>query len=387
MRIAILCGFPLNTLESSPIQFSAGQHATSWLVDLPEAFASLGNLEMHWITLSDQVETEISFPAHGGTFHVLPTSKTGRASSFYVKDRQKIQVCLEKIWPDVVHGWGTEDVYGWATVTSGCPNVLSMQGIMSYYTLKNRLHPRDYFQALIELYCLRKAQMVTVESSWGADIVKRRRGNKPIEIVEYGVRKSFYEVSWCPQEKNPYAIFIGTLHPRKGIEDLVAAFSAIEGNYRLKVIGTGDAKYVMELKKRSTDNIEWLGGQPLEQVQKEMSGAWCLVLPTRADTSPNVVKEARVLGLPVVTTRHGGQASYVREGEDGYFVERRDTAGLIKKMKVLLGSITKARELGAQGKKSYREAFLAKRTAEEFSKIYINSTLVEKTKTTAQLNN
>ena len=94
-----------------------------------------------------------------------------------------------------------------------------------------------------------------------------------------------------------------------------------------------------------------------------------------------------MLGLPVVTTRHGGQASYVREGEDGYFVERRDTAGLIKKMKVLLGSITKARELGAQGKKSYREAFLAKRTAEEFSKIYINSTLVEKTKTTAQLNN
>jgi glycosyltransferase involved in cell wall biosynthesis len=339
-------------------------------VDLPEAFASLMNLEMHWITLSDQVGSEISFPAHGGTFHVLPTTKTGRASSFYAKDREKIQARLEKIRPDVVHGWGTEDVYGWATVASGFPHLLSMQGIISYYALKNRMHPRDYFQALLELYCLRKAQMVTVESEWGAGIVQRRRGNKQIKIVEYGVRKSFYEVPWCPQEKNPYAIFIGTIHPRKGIEDLVAAFSGIERRYGLKVIGTGNANYVRELQKRATSNIEWLNGQPVEHVQKVMSGARCLVLPTRADTSPNVVKEARVIGLPVITTRHGGQASYVRDGEDGYFVECGDTDGLIKKMRVVLGSLVKGREMGDQGRENYRKLFLAKRTAEAFSKIY-----------------
>ena len=370
MRAAILCSFPLHTLEDSPIQFSAGQHATSWLVDLPEAFASLGSLEMHWITLSDQVEKQISFPAHDGTFHVLPTSKTGRASAFYAKDRQKIQTCLEKIRPDVVHGWGTEDVYGWATIVSGFPHLLSMQGIMSYYGLKNRMHPREYFQALLELYCLRKSKMVTVESAWGAEIVKRRRGNKPIEIVEYGVRKSFYEVVWHPQKQNPYAIFIGALHPRKGIEDLVAAFSILGRKYRLKAIGTGDAKYVRELQRRSADNIEWLGGQPLEQVQKEMAGSWCLALPTRADTSPNVVKEARVIGLPVITTRNGGQSSYVRDGEDGYFVECGDVDALVAKLGMVLGAFSKAKEMGELGKKCYRELFLPKHTSESFIKMY-----------------
>ena len=326
---------------------------------------------MHWITLSDQVETEISFPAHGGTFHVLPTSKTGRASSFYVKDRQKIQTCLEKIRPDVVHGWGTEDVYGWATVASGFPHLLSMQGIMSYYCLKNRMHPRDYFQALMELYCLRKAQMVTVESKWGAEIVKRRRGNKPIEIVEYGVRKSFYEIVWHPQEQNPYAIFVGTLHPRKGIEDVVAAFGRMDVRYRLKVIGRGDAEYVKELQRRSTNNIEWLGEQSLEEVQKEMSEAWCLVLPTRADTSPNVVKEARVIGLPVITTQNGGQASYVRDGEDGYFVEGGDVKGLVQKLRIVLGSLATTEKLGKVGQKRYRELFTADQTSYVFSDMYI----------------
>jgi glycosyltransferase involved in cell wall biosynthesis len=246
-----------------------------------------------------------------------------------------------------------------------------MQGIMSYYSLKNRMHPRDYFQALMELYCLRKAQTVTVESRWGAEIVKRRRGNRPIEIVEYGVRKSFYEVDWHPQEQNPYAIFVGTLHPRKGIEDLVAAFGRMDVRYRLKVIGRGDAEYVKELQRRSTDNIEWLGEQSLGEVQKEMSEAWCLVLPTRADTSPNVVKEARVIGLPVITTQNGGQASYVRDGEDGYFVECGDVMGLVEKLRIVLGSLATTEKLGKVGQKRYRELFTAEQTSYVFSDMYI----------------
>jgi len=370
MQIAILCGFPLNTLKDSPIPFSVGKHSTSWLEDLPEAFASLVSLEMHWITLSDQVESVISFPAHGGTFHVLPTTKKGRAATLYFKDRQQIQACLRRIRPKVVHGWGTEDVYGLATVTSGFPHLLSMQGIMSYYGLKNRLYPREYFQALIELYCLRKAQMVTVESRWGAEVVKRRRGNKPIEIVEYGVRKSFYEVSWCPQEQKPYAVFIGTIHPRKGIEDLVAAFSKIEPRYRLKVIGTGDAKYVKELQRRSTDNIEWMGGQPLEQVRKEMSQAWCLVLPTRADTSPNVVKEARVIGLPVLTTASGGQSAYLVGGEDGFLIEPGNVEKTRERLLQILGDYQQVRFFGDEGRRRYREIFRPGKTATGFLSIY-----------------
>jgi glycosyltransferase involved in cell wall biosynthesis len=101
-----------------------------------------------------------------------------------------------------------------------------------------------------------------------------------------------------------------------------------------------------------------------------MSKAWCLVLPTRADTSPNVVKEARVIGLPVITTRHGGQASYVRDGEDGYFVDCGDVNGLIGKLKMVLGSFSKAKEMGDLGKKKFSELFMAKRTGDEFMKMY-----------------
>jgi glycosyltransferase involved in cell wall biosynthesis len=103
-----------------------------------------------------------------------------------------------------------------------------------------------------------------------------------------------------------------------------------------------------------------------------MSKAWCLVLPTRADTSPNVVKEARVIGMPVITTHNGGQASYVRDGEDGYFVKRGDVDGLIQKIGKVMGSFAKTKEIGDEGKKRYRDLFLVNHTSKSFLKMYKN---------------
>ena len=353
------------------MKFAAGQHATSWLVDLPEAFASLEGLEIHWIALSDQVGAEISFRAHGGKFHVLPTKKSGRASSFYCEDRRVIQECLERIRPDVVHGWGTEDVYALAAVHSGRPNVVSMQGILSKIVLKSWMHPREYFQALLELYCLRKAQVVTTESEWGAAVVRKRRGTKPVEIVEYGVQKVFFSKQWKPEAEKNFAIFVGSIRAGKGIQDLVEAFRdpALSGS-ELVVVGGVEGEWAKQLQKGATTNIRWLGRKTAEETAQLMSKAWCLVLPTRADTSPNVVKEARVIGLPVITTRHGGQASYVKDGEDGYFVECGDIKGLVQKLRIVLGSLATAEKLGKVGQQRYRDFFTPDQTAKRFQSLY-----------------
>lgn len=42
-----------------------------------------------------------------------------------------------------------------------------------------------------------------------------------------------------------------------------------------------------------------------------------LLLPTRADTSPNAVKEAVVAGVPVVASSVGGIPDYVVPGKNG----------------------------------------------------------------------
>ena len=371
MRVAMLCNFPLHTLENSPTRFLQGQHATSWLVDLPEAFSRAQGPEMHWITVSDQVDKKFTFPANGGLFHVLPTSKQGRASSFFIQDRRRIQACLQEVRPDVVHGWGTEDVYALAAVRSGRPNIVSMQGILSKIVLKSWMHPREYFQAILELYCLRKAQVITTESEWGAAVVRRRRGNKPMEVVEYGVQKTFFSTQWKPAAEKNLTIFVGSIRAGKGIQDLVEAFRdpALSGS-ELVVVGGVEGEWAEKLQKTAPPNIRWLGRKSAEETAQYMAKAWCLALPTRADTSPNVVKEARVIGLPVITTRNGGQASYVQDGEDGYFVECGDVKGLVQKLRIVLGSLATSEKLGKVGQQRYRDLFTADQTAKCFQSLY-----------------
>jgi glycosyltransferase involved in cell wall biosynthesis len=49
-----------------------------------------------------------------------------------------------------------------------------------------------------------------------------------------------------------------------------------------------------------------------------LSKATIFLLPTRADTSPNAVKEAVVAGVPVVAGNVGGIPDYVFPGENGF---------------------------------------------------------------------
>jgi len=370
-KIAILAAFPLHHLKGFGNAFQPKGHYATWLPQIAEAWSGQSEVEIHWVVMSEFVQERLDVSEWGQKFHVLPTSQSGRSATLFREDRKVINAVLDEIQPDLVHGWGTEDVYGLAAVLSGRPNIVSMQGILSYYALKNRMSARSYLQAMLELFILWKAERVTTESEWGRNVVMRRNPFTKVELVEYGVQKVFFQTTWQPEEKTPFALFVGGISPRKGIQDLVEAFRDPKLSSReLVVIGGGEGVWSEILQKSAPSNIRWLGRKTAEETAQHMSKAWCLALPTRADTSPNVVKEARVVGLPVITTKRGGQASYVRDGEDGYFAARGNVNGLIEKVGKLLGCFAKAQELGDEGKKRYRNLFLAKDTSEFFLKLY-----------------
>ena len=369
--VAVLAAFPLHALKIFGGKYRPKGHYATWLPQIAEAWEGQTEVEIHWIVMTDQVRERKDVCQWGQVFHVLPTSQRGRATTLFRADRKAIHAVLDEIQSDLVHGWGTEDVYGLAAVLSGRPNIVSMQGILSYYVLKNRMPARNYLQALLEFFILWKAGRVTAESEWGRNVVMKRNPFAKVELVEYGVQQVFFQTKWQPEENNPLALFVGGISPRKGIQDLVEAFRDQKLSGReLVVIGGGEGEWSENVQKSAPPNIRWLGRKTAEETAQYMSKAWCLVLPTRADTSPNVVKEARVIGLPVITTRHGGQASYVTDGEDGYFVECGDANGLVGKLELMLGSFGKAKEMGDLGEKKFRELFMAKRTGDGFMKMY-----------------
>jgi glycosyltransferase involved in cell wall biosynthesis len=65
------------------------------------------------------------------------------------------------------------------------------------------------------------------------------------------------------------------------------------------------------------ERITCKSGLSPADIALELSRATILLLPTRADTSPNAVKEAVVAGVPVVASRVGGIPDYVLPGGNG----------------------------------------------------------------------
>ena len=125
-----------------------------------------------------------------------------------------------------------------------------------------------------------------------------------------------------------------------------------------------------ELKSLNDPSVEVLGMLKTNEVQMEMAKAWALVMPSRADTSPNVVKEARVIGLPVVGSPHGGHAEYIDHGKDGFIVPSEDPDAWFQALDQLASNFDLCQTMGSARHEYFREYFRPEKTAEAFLGLY-----------------
>ena len=368
-KIAILADFPLNSLPASPFPPASGHYAT-WLPQLAAAFQGQNDFEFHWLTLDSSVAQETTIRAWSQNFHILPSWKRGRAATLFWADRRRIRKKLKEIRPDLVHGWGNENVWGWGAVSSGRRHIFSVQGLLGVYGELGRQHFRERLMAQIEKCVLQKAEIITTESPWARDRIEERTGRKDIRLVEYGVAEPFFEADHRPDPKHPFALMVGTADYRKGIDFAVKLFSRPGlADFRLKIVG-GVTPYGESYKKNSPSNIEWLGRKSQTEIIHLMTGAACLILPTRADTGPTVAKEARVMGLPVVASPHGGHVQYLVQGKNGWVFGLNEPDKWEQIIQKLLLPNTDFNRLGGYHQIDDRALLSPQTTAASFIEIY-----------------
>lgn len=371
MRIAILADFPLSALEGGATGRGGGQGCT-WLPQLAESFARHPEFEIHWIILDRKGQPPATFHAHGQTFHRLKgTSFSVDLALGNLPTRRTLRRFLRRLKPDLVHAWGTELIYPAALRDFAGPTVLSMQGVLTEYRRIGGL-PDDWrWRRMVarEPGMIRSATVVTSESEWGISKVREIHPGAVCRLVEYGTHPRFYELPWQPDPAAPALLYVGGAGPRKGFDVLLDALALLpDREWELRL--AGDDEMRREVEARGLAKVRCLGLLPWDAMQKELQAAWAFVLPTRGDTSPNSVKEARVIGLPVVTTRHGGQAGYIVDGVNGRIVDPLDAHHLAAAMADVMSSFERARELGA-GRHAEDRAYLRpERTAEGFAAIY-----------------
>jgi glycosyltransferase involved in cell wall biosynthesis len=142
-----------------------------------------------------------------------------------------------------------------------------------------------------------------------------------------------------PQTAPVQFLSVGGLGQRKGTDLLFAALErlAAEMDFRLKVI-TGPAPHYIESLRASVsaktwERVEFKQHLLPHEVAVELETPTMLLMPTRADTSPNAVKESVVAGVPVVAASVGGIPDYVLPDRNGLLFPAGDLEAFIQSIR------------------------------------------------------
>ncbi len=366
--IAILADVPLGRLFPEKFR-DLDKVLVPWVYALFEDLSKQNDFEIHWITLKRHCKKDEVCRFGTQTVHVIPAPSlaislfTGHFTATRI-----IRKKLKEIKPDIIHIWGVELYYAKACAKLKTPKLLTYQGCL---TACCQRAPMKFYPKLIAFWERRTTphyQRITCESPWAKERVLELSPNARIDLIEYGVEESFFTVNRAPSA-TPECLFVGTLYELKGIRYLVEAFKCPElSHVQLYLAGVGDLR--AELESGCTPNIHWTGQLSRDELQKRMETAWCLVHPTLADTGPTIVKEARVAGLPVITTTEAGSKQYVVEGKSGHIIPPRNSDAIIKAVLSITASRSRAIEMGLYGLTEDRNKLSVNKTTSQFFSLY-----------------
>jgi glycosyltransferase involved in cell wall biosynthesis len=384
MRVILAADFPVQILpgfNGGP----AGHHAT-WLTPLAQELSTAPGFDFHWITCTKLVSKPREIRHLNQTFHLLPRGKLSlEMLTRFRRERRLIAALVGKLQPDLLHGWGTEQGYALAANDFPGRSLISLQGILTAYCAASPMPLLTRIQAASERSALAKAKQLTAESPWGADQLRKLAPSATIDLLEYGADPACFKIQRIlppSHEATPFtresrgatpftrpaAVFLGSLTHLKGVDTLLAAFSdPLLSGIDLHIYGAGEKRFA---EGNHPPNIHFHGHRPRAEVLQALSQAWCLVHPTRADTSPNAVKEARVIGLPVVTTPEGGQTQYVTHNKSGFIHPPGDREGLIQGVLAATADCETSLRIGATDQENCRQLLHPSRTAELLLQIY-----------------
>ncbi len=154
----------------------------------------------------------------------------------------------------------------------------------------------------------------------------------------------------------------GRLVEKKGIEYAIRAFAKqVEQFPELTylIIGDGPLKQSLETLIRDLgveSSIHLLGWRDESEIIKTLETCHLFIAPSvtaqdgNQDAPINVLKEAMAMGLPVISTYHGGIPELVEDGVSGFLAPERDVNALAVKLGYLLAHPERWPEMGQAGR-------------------------------------
>jgi len=341
LTVAWISDFPIEWLPEvpAPLRHLPRRHPATWAMVLLSEFQNNPELRVHVILLRGRIEQDFVFEQNGVTFHVLKANPKARLATFFWLDTFKIRAACRSIKPDVVHAWGSEKGASLIAARLRYPYVMTIQGLFAWYKERMKLPAYDRFVEVVERMSLRCAPVVTTESNFAVKFLRDRYPQLTIHQAEHAPNQAFHQLTRRPQTKPLRFIAVGGIGHRKGTDLILSALERLgaDVDFTMTFITNPNAHYVAMLQQQVSpttwQRIEFKYHLLPPEVAKELETATLLLMPTRADTSPNAVKEAVVAGLPVVAAAVGGIPDYVIPDQNGLLFPVGDLEAFVRALK------------------------------------------------------
>lgn len=199
---------------------------------------------------------------------------------------------------DVVHAWNVPSAIVMKFIKAK-KKILSVHGVYSEQV--NALHS-DAASSIVnstEAKILKLADILTTDSKSVQKSYKEKLGLDFIYLPAPLDTDKFKDIPEIPKKENQVA-YVGRDSYEKGTDILRSIESKINGNVIY------------------CTNVTW------KEAMTRLSESSLVVLPSRMESIPQVIKEAFYLGIPVIATRVGGMPEIIQHGENGLLVAPND---------------------------------------------------------------
>lgn len=168
-------------------------------------------------------------------------------------------------------------------------------------------------------------------------------------------------------------LFVGRLHPVKGLMPLVKSIKNGSGDFMLDIIGNGPQYPALKAfveKNRLQDRVRLLGEADTETIHRLIPYYVALVLPSYYETQGIVLLEANAHAVPVIASDIAAIRETVSHGENGLLCDPEKPEEYVAAMQRLIDNPLEAQLMGIRGRKKVINQYTWSGIAAATSQIY-----------------
>ena len=266
---------------------------------------------------------------------------------------------------DLLVGWSSATLEAIPVAQARGARVVVERGsshILHQTNLLKELHARDnkVFTGTSSLIIERElaeyeaADSIAVPSSYAAQtFVSHGVPLEKVLVNPYGVDLKHFSPFPSHTNARPKILFVGQVGLRKGVPELLSAFSRLSKDADLCLIGPLESG----MPKPLQSNVHHLGAVPISALPDYYRSADIFCLPSWEEGFPLVILQAMASGLPVVTTDVSGAKDIIIPGIEGEIVAAGDIDALAQALECLLEDPVRAQEMGVAARARVNDGF------------------------------